>query len=270
MSNKWNIVFFWTLVLMATVYNGYGQAGESGEPDSTVIAAPREILPAGHGDTALAKDSLAGEWTVLQWKNSREFRYMNYLDSLLRTRKDLRNDTVSIDAATGRVNRHTRPAGGSSGMNLFLNSLPVRIFFWILAVIFIGYIFYTVLFKKGVFSRKRMARTAEPEDGSPHELNEISEYDDLIREVENKKEFGLATRYLFLKTLKVLSERGYIHFAPERTNRDYLEEMKSNRFLQEFEKLTRNYEYIWYGKFSVGEERYRHLKEAFDLFDKKI
>jgi hypothetical protein len=46
--------------------------------------------------------------------------------------------------------------------------------------------------------------------------------------------------------------------------------MKSNNYFDEFQFLTRNYEYLWYGKFLVEEKEYQLLKEKFMLFNKKV
>ncbi len=66
-----------------------------------------------------------------------------------------------------------------------------------------------------------------PDEESLQELNEISAYDYLVAEAENNNEYNLATRYLFLKTLKNLSDNGFIHFTSEKTNKEYLKEMRA-------------------------------------------
>ena len=52
--------------------------------------------------------------TIQQFKRSREFAYMNDLDSILRTESGLKNDTVKLDEHTGRMaaykmNRNENP-----------------------------------------------------------------------------------------------------------------------------------------------------------------
>ncbi len=61
----------------------------------------------------------------------------------------------------------------------------------------------------------------------------------LITEAENKDEFNLATRYLFLKTLKNLADRGFINFTAEKTNKEYLKEMRQHNYYDKFRELTR-------------------------------
>jgi len=207
--------------------------------------------------------------SILKWKQSREFAYMHYLDSVLRKEKNLKADTVSIDER-GKITRNQRSGNNTSGFNKILNSLPLRIFFWALALIFIGFISYKVFFKNGIFKRKKNKLIRQNEDGAPHDLEEFLKYDALVSEAENKSEFNLATRYLFLKTLKSLADKGFIDFTAEKTNKEYLKEMEQNKSFNQFERLTRNYEYIWYGKFLIDQNKYQNLKEQFILFNEKV
>jgi len=206
---------------------------------------------------------------ILKYKNRREFYYMHYLDSLLRKRKDLRTDTVSFDEKSGRIKRGGQREQPPSSLNNLLNSWPLKIFFWLLAIIFLVFISYKVFFKNGIFvSRKRLV--GETNEEFLKELNEVSAYDNLIADAENNSEYNLATRYLFLKTLKSLSDKSFIHFSSEKTNKEYVREMEQHAYYDEFRELTRDYEYVWYGKFLIDNITYRKLKEQFDFFNKKI
>lgn len=206
---------------------------------------------------------------IVKWKHTREFSYIYYLDSLLRNQKDIKSDTVRLDEKTGGVKRH-RPRKDNSYMNHLLNSMPFKIFFWLLAVLFIGFISYNILVKNGIFSRRKNKSNPQEAENSEPELVEISKYDSLVADAENTGNFNLATRYLFLKTLKLLSERELIHFAADKTNHEYLLQMKSNNYYEEFKSLTRRYEYAWYGKFLIDQDAYEQLKEQFYLFNKSV
>ena len=142
-------------------------------------------------------------------------------------------------------------------------------FFWSLALFFIAFLSYKIFFKSGVFVRKKKP-LAEPEENSLLELNELSEYDFAISEAENKNEFNVALRYLFLKTLKTLSDKGDINFAAEKTNSDYLIQMSHHTNFEDFKRLTHNYEYVWYGKFFIDKEQYQELKKDFNSFNKNL
>lgn len=205
-------------------------------------------------------DSLNG------WKNSRDFAYMNYLDSLLRKQKELRSDTVNIHEERGKAVQQKRD---NSLMLQFLNSPPVKVFFWALALFFIVFILYRIFLKNGLFAFNKN-KSAEMTEDDFISLNELSQYDSLISEAEKKSDFNLATRYLFLKAIKVLSDKDLIRFLPDKTNHEYVKEMERHSLAGEFSSLTRSYEYVWYGKFLIDKNQYEVLKEQFIQFIKKV
>ena len=240
-------------------YNGYAQT-KSQFP-------PREIQL---HDSNFLHHRLNNNDSILKWKQSREFVYMNYLDSLLRKEKNLKSDTVHIDENNGKIKRSQPSKTNPEGLNNLLNSLPFKIFFWLLAIVFISYIFYKVLAKNGIFIKKKNQLFQPEEEGASHDLNEISQYDQLISEAENNHDLNLAIRYLFLKTLKTLSDKGLINFTAEKTNNEYVKEMIENTHYDEFQKLTHIYEYMWYGKFLIHKNDYQNLKEEFNSFNKNV
>lgn len=265
-------VFVFLCLLLYVHTNCYAQTDSTADSLDITEAPPVQEIDSlkTMDEASLEKMSLKGDSNkIIKWKHSREFSYIRFMDSLLRNQKDIKADTVSLDDKTGRVNRHS-PRKDNSYMNHLLNSLPFKIFFWLLALIFIGVISYYVLFKNGIFSRKRNKIIPGETDDSPWELDEISQYDDRIADAENAGNFNLATRYLFLKTLKFLSDRELIHFAPDKTNREYLLEMNSHNYYVEFRSLTRSYEYAWYGKVFIDANAYQNLKEQYQLFNKKV
>ncbi|MGN6801282.1 MAG: DUF4129 domain-containing protein [Ginsengibacter sp.] len=266
---KNNFCFFLCLLcLLLFSSNGNGQTPDTLKaPDEEVqhFSKP-EIKPA---DTAYSMQYVSGTFSVDKWKKRREFSYMRYLDSFLRKQKNLKTDTVSLDEKSGRIKRKTSPHQQPSSINKILNSAPLKIFFWLLAIIFIVFITYKVFFKNGIFKKPGKIRSVVDED-SVQELNEVSTYDSLIAEAESKNELNEAARYLYLKTLKNLSERGFIHFSPEKTNVEYVKEMQHHNYSDEFRELTRDYDYLWYGKFIIDKAKYYRLKEQFQNFNHKI
>ena len=208
--------------------------------------------------------------SILKWKQGREFGYMAYLDSLLRKKTDLRIDTVSIDKGTVNKSRTTTDSATGTNSNSFLNSFPVKIFFWTIAIFFIGFILYKLFFTGGLFAKGNAKADDEPANKEPEILNEYSEYNVLIHEAELKNDFNLSIRYLYLQSLKKLADSELIIFSPDKTNNLYVQELSGRSYQQEFAFLTLNYEYVWYGRFTIDITRYQKLKEEFILFNKKV
>lgn len=96
-------------------------------------------------------------------------------------------------------------------------------------------------------------------DENIHEMN----FDRLIAEAVDKNDFRTAVRLLFLKSLKILSDKNLIEWEHGKTNHDYLSELKKDELKQGFYELNYYFEYSWYGNFSVNHETFRKVQKLF-------
>jgi len=223
-----------------------------------------------NADSVLKIHSLNNEADSLQhWKHKREFAYMNYIDSLLRKKTAIRSDTMGIGRSKGKIKRPTKKLKDHSAINKILNSYPLQIFLWIAAISFIGFIVYKLFFKDLLFDKKEKVDSEKQMDDLISSLDDFSKSELLINDAEAKKNYNLATRYLFLQMLKNMADEEIINFSPEKTNLDYLNEIPS-KDKRQFSFLIRNYEYVWYGKFSIDKIKYLELKEKFISFNSKL
>ena len=98
-------------------------------------------------------------------------------------------------------------------------------------------------------------------------LPPAEDLDERIQFFLNAGDRRQATRYLYLKTLHLLSDRGLIRWHAEATNHDYLRELKGTPTEPSFRFLTRAYEMVWYGEFILSEPSFRRLHAHFtDLY----
>jgi len=79
------------------------------------------------------------------------------------------------------------------------------------------------------------------------------DFDELIASAIDSKNYKLAVRYLFLKSLQQLAEKGIIELKNNKTNHQYLSEIKNQRISVAFQIATSRFEWIWYGDFPVDE-----------------
>ncbi|MDQ6844822.1 MAG: DUF4129 domain-containing protein [Bacteroidota bacterium] len=268
------IAFIFLLLMFAT--SSFAQKGDSDtQVDSALVdeddsITGREEIEI---DTAVTKAIFDQQDDSLQkWKHSPDFGYIMYLDSLLKNAKGLKSDTISIDKSTGKRRRSVQPANenNADNSNNFLNSFPLKIFFWILAVCFIGYIIYKLFIANGLFTKRNPKLASEPREDEPAGLSEYSEYNGFIHEAESKGDFNLSTRYLYLQTLTRLGDHGLIQFSPDKTNHSYVQELSGKIYQQKFASLTLTYEYVWYGKFEINKMQYQQVKEEFVSFNKTV
>lgn len=218
-------------------------------------------------DTILTKSGFGNyDRKFHNWKKDRDFEYVTYLDSLLKIKKDISTDTFSIDQSTGERRRVTVSRRLQSP---FLDSFPFQILFLLIAVFFIGLILYWI-FSQGRSFLQRPKRYRDDAEAESAEPDDDDAYNSFIQKAESQKDYNLSTRYLYLQTLKKLSNEGFIIFSPEKSNHTYVQELSANPFGEDFQQLTIHYEYLWYGKFLIPYENYLHLKERFKIFNQKL
>ena len=94
------------------------------------------------------------------------------------------------------------------------------------------------------------------------DINQIN-FDELITAAIENKQYKLAIRYLFLKSLKLLSERKLIELRNNKTNHQYLLEIKNSQIANAFQDTTFRFEWIWYGDFPVDEDILKNTQSDF-------
>lgn len=83
-------------------------------------------------------------------------------------------------------------------------------------------------------------------------------------------DYRIATRLLFLKSIKNLNQLGLITWRKDKTNNDFLNEMRSHQHYRIFRDLTLAYEIVWYGEHDVKPSEFEHIQEGFQKFEASI
>jgi hypothetical protein len=143
---------------------------------------------------------------------------------------------------------------------------------WIIIIgSFIGAIGWYLSTNDTAIFRKRntvVAATAE-DDTMPDDIFAIDYQKELDRATAGK-DYRLAIRLMYLRLLKSSAEKNIIQYAQERTNFEYLSQVHKTSYYNEFFGLTRNFEYAWYGKFTVTDQAFEKIKNDFDNFNNKL
>ena len=145
---------------------------------------------------------------------------------------------------------------------LFLNPntpLYTRILYYLILILVIGAaLFYVVKLKyAGALSPESSAYKSGVQG-----LKETKEedFDRLISESLEGKNFKLAIRYLYLKTLVMLSKKELVKLREWKSPYDYERELKSDAATS-YKELARLFEYVWYGDFEAGEGEFARGNE---------
>jgi hypothetical protein len=89
-------------------------------------------------------------------------------------------------------------------------------------------------------------------------------FDELIAAAQASKDFRKAIRFLYLKLIKQLHDKGLLVFKREKSNRDYIHELGGLPVMPAFIELTNIYEWVWYGQFGISEEFFTGMRTRFE------
>jgi hypothetical protein len=130
-------------------------------------------------------------------------------------------------------------------------------------------IWYLASSNVGLFRKRNIETRGEISDEIPEDIFAIN-YQKEIDKAEKQGNYRFAIRLMFLRLLKDMTEKSIIQYKQDRTNFDYLLQLQPTVYYSNFFRITRNYEYSWYGHFDVNEEAYRIIRSDFDQFDRQL
>lgn len=103
-------------------------------------------------------------------------------------------------------------------------------------------------------------------DENIHEMD----FDKLIQDAIAQHDYRKGIRLLFLKSLKMLADKNYIHWEQGKTNHDYLSELTPADLKKGFNELNFYFEYAWYGNFSINHEMFLKIQRVFTDWREKV
>ena len=239
-------------------------AGNIHAQETTVVDTTVQVVPADDEESTYEdtpdevqsyQDSLKPDFRSVVYDSvqavigDKGFYYKRYMDSLLR--------------ATHAKMQEPRRTVDLSGYNFFRSIFGIL--FWIVAIGLFAYLVYRLfLSNSSFFSRNRKNVSADiqitTEDANDPEA--------VLRNAIRIGNYRLAVRYLYLRALLRLSERKFIEINANKTNYEYVNEVRKHKFANEFASLTLQYEYVWYGEYPVDKRLFEQIQEGFTQFNK--
>ncbi len=89
-----------------------------------------------------------------------------------------------------------------------------------------------------------------------------TDFDRLIAEAVAARNYRRAVRLSYLKALKELAARDLIAWQRDKTNHEYLGELRRPELRPAFAALTYQFEYAWYGDFPVDERVFARVQQT--------
>lgn len=137
-----------------------------------------------------------------------------------------------------------------------------------LAVLVVGFVIYliakAILNKEGQWIFGKNSNKKVIYDTDIEKQLFVTDFEKLIKETLASGQNRLSIRYYYLWLLKKLSEKNLIEWDLEKTNTDYLYEIKNEAHKENFAYLSYLYNYIWYGEFELDQTTFDKAKTAFE------
>ncbi|MFS4494003.1 DUF4129 domain-containing protein [Maribacter sp. 2308TA10-17] len=140
----------------------------------------------------------------------------------------------------------------------FLRVVPYLLLILLLFVLIRFFLNVNASSPSGKHQAKAFVGLSEEEQIIKHEDIQV-----LIQKALADKNYRLAIRYSFLYSLKLMSDKELIDWQIQKTNHDYLAEIKKPDLQKSFSKIKRIYDYTWYGDFAIDEAKYQKAETVF-------
>jgi hypothetical protein len=153
----------------------------------------------------------------------------------------------------------------------FINQPLFQTLLWVIIVG--GFATFLILYlhnsNAGLFRR---TATIGGEDEADLETSDIFSinYQKEIDKAVNMGNYRLAVRLMFLRVLRTLSDKNLIQYKQDSTNFEYMMQLRATTMYPDFFRLTRNYEYSWYGQFDIDPEKYSIIRNEFENFETRL
>jgi len=206
--------------------------------------------------------STSNTWNNEQWEEAK--KGLNYDEETKEKKK--KEDTNQVEDIDEKSSW-----GIAEFFNRIFTSQLGKIISIVLIIVLLVYIAIKILVVKGNDSGKKIVSInsiesfEEIEDNLPE-----SDLEKFLRLALEKGDFKLALRVLFLTTIQKLNEAELIQWKKDKTNQDYLYEMRTSLEYDQFRYLTFTYEIVWYGDTPINEEVYSHLNSFFKNYNDKL
>ena len=178
--------------------------------------------------------------------------------------------------------RKKRKANRDNDANL--NSFAILFgIFWKAAVIIVAIILLVILLNQFLGNYIASPSDKKIDTASSIEYTDIEQIEanldqvdllQMINDAIKNGDFKMAIRLHYLRVLQTLKQQKIIKWKKDKTNKEYLKEVKHTSYFTPFKKLTSIFERVWYGnQKKVDMNTYNEVEDVFnglmDELDKK-
>jgi len=180
-------------------------------------------------------------------------------------RADWQKATKDLDYG---ISKKPKPVKKAPPANAELLGWILKIFAIIAVLVMLAFLLYSFVGVQGL--KKGENRTFDPNAviNTQKVAEHIHEFDlsALIQQAIQQQDYSVATRLYYLLAIKQLSENDLIHWKKDKTNRNYINELKNSALKNKFRNLTNIFERVWYGEVVVDTTIFADIQGQFQVF----
>jgi len=94
-------------------------------------------------------------------------------------------------------------------------------------------------------------------------LKSKEDLEEILKDSLQKKDYKQAVRYYYLLVLQHFIEKKVIDWNQDKTNEDFIKQLKNTAYSDGFIQITRIYDFVWYGDFEIDEKQFVKAEEVF-------
>jgi len=146
--------------------------------------------------------------------------------------------------------------GIETGWSLLFKYLAIA------AVLVFVFLILRTLFRgefTGIFRRSKSISVSDVYNENIHEVD----FSKLVADAKTVNDYRIAVRFYYLWVLKVMSEKKIIKWHVDKTNTEYLYEIKNPDVKEGFRFLSYVFDYCWYGEFDINESEFDQIEQSF-------
>ncbi len=146
----------------------------------------------------------------------------------------------------------------------------IKVLIYVLLIVFALYILVKLLVGDNASSFfGRQSKLVAPLNIQEDHIENI-DLDGYIKNALKEENYRLAIRYMYLKSLKLLSLNNIIEWHYEKTNTDYYREIESISLKESFKIASYLYDNIWYGEFALDKVGFENARKDFERLNQHL
>jgi len=131
---------------------------------------------------------------------------------------------------------------------------------FILLFLLLIWIIYIIVKNRQPSNKKVVVQNVE-NDWHPEVITK-TELELMLEKAQANEDYRECVRVFFMFILKELTKKSWIKWKAEKTNYDYVLEMRSKNNSMGFEEAVRIYDIVWYGDYAITKDVYAKLQPA--------